>query len=1020
MNYEKQTWAPGELITSAKLNHMEKGIEDAGNAVALPEITASDDGKAMVAKNGEWVNVELLKLSKEYVVLQETDVNLDQDERPTLTLDVAAIKADGLNPYNLQYTLTHNGTEYELAYEPNTNDKSNSGVMLCGNGIMLYLRMSGKDVIDPGNSGVIDNPPSGDILKSVKPISKAPALTVSKGSEADAPDFNIEIEYLPDTDDGHRISLKAKSASAIVSDIIPFAIKAGAGSYAISEGDNTTADGYASHAEGYGAAANGIASHAEGDGATASGSNAHAEGYRTTASGAYSHAEGAETTASGPISHAEGQDTTASGPMSHAEGISTIANHASQHVFGEFNVADPSEENESNRGTYVEIVGNGTIKNATMSRSNARTLDWDGNEVLAGKLTVGAAPTADMDVATKKYVDDNAGGLPEITAADDGKVMVAVGGEWVNEELLTVGTEHVILPETEGVSTNSQYNLDLTAFPSVSLTDLQYIAIHNGRRYELGTIYTPEGYFAVYPPDFDIMQLSEDNMPEVAIAIMQGDSASVCMVAILPEDTSHTLTLMAKPKTVVKDEHIPFAIKAGSGMRSIAEGEGTTASNVWSHAEGSGTTASGMASHAEGYQTTASGMVSHVEGRITTASGDVSHAEGNRTTASGSNSHAEGDQTTASGSFSHAEGEGSTYKIGDVTYESGAKGEADHTEGYQTMTAAVTGDGNQGNHAEGYRTKATGGAAHSEGKETTASGPVSHAEGRDTTASGSVSHAEGGNTVASAEWSHAEGSNTTASGDSSHAEGATTTAGGSGSHAEGSHTTASGGCSHAEGYSTTASGNRSHAEGQNTTASGSDSHAEGVGATASGDNSHAEGRGGTYTINNVTYESGAKGTTDHTEGYQTLTAAVTGDGNQGNHAEGYRTKATGGAAHSEGKETTASGAQSHAEGERTTASGIQSHTEGHYTTANHKSQHVFGEYNVADPSTAAATARGTYIEIVGNGTSDGARSNARALDWDGNEVLAGGLTVGAAGITIGSTTIHEAELRLLLGMIAND
>ena len=32
-------------------------------------------------------------------------------------------------------------------------------------------------------------------------------------------------------------------------------------------------------------------------------------------------------------------------------------------------------------------------------------MDWSGNEVLAGKLTVGTAPTNNMDVATKQYVD---------------------------------------------------------------------------------------------------------------------------------------------------------------------------------------------------------------------------------------------------------------------------------------------------------------------------------------------------------------------------------------------------------------------------------------------------------------------------------------------------------------------------------------------------------------------------------------------------------------------------------------
>ena len=61
------------------------------------------------------------------------------------------------------------------------------------------------------------------------------------------------------------------------------------------------------------------------------------------------------------------------------------------------------------------------------------------------------------------------------------------------------------------------------------------------------------------------------------------------------------------------------------------------------------------------------------------------------------------------------------------------------------------------------------------------------------------------------------------------------------------------------------------------------------------------------------------------------------------------------------------------------------------TKASRRSQFVFGECNVIDTGGANATARGTYVEIVGNGSSGANRSNARTLDWSGNEVLAGGL-----------------------------
>ena len=161
--------------------------------------------------------------------------------------------------------------------------------------------------------------------------------------------------------------------------------------------DSSYTIGHGAVAEGNSTKANGNYSHAEGGGTTASGDYSHAEGGGATASGNYSHTEGSMTTASGVFSHTEGNYTIASGYFSHVEGWSTIANHAYQHVFGQCNIEDPSTAYSSSKGTYVEIVGNGT---STSARANARTLDWSGNEVLAGKLTVGAVGVNSMDVAT--------------------------------------------------------------------------------------------------------------------------------------------------------------------------------------------------------------------------------------------------------------------------------------------------------------------------------------------------------------------------------------------------------------------------------------------------------------------------------------------------------------------------------------------------------------------------------------------------------------------------------------------
>ena len=121
---------------------------------------------------------------------------------------------------------------------------------------------------------------------------------------------------------------------------------------------------------------------------TASGVDSFAEGNTTSATGARSHAEGYGCVSGGADSHAEGRSAQSSGELSHAQGLGVVAQRKSQFVFGEWNIADTGgseQPPESGRGTYVEIVGNG---NGSSSKSNARTLDWSGNEVLAGDLTI--------------------------------------------------------------------------------------------------------------------------------------------------------------------------------------------------------------------------------------------------------------------------------------------------------------------------------------------------------------------------------------------------------------------------------------------------------------------------------------------------------------------------------------------------------------------------------------------------------------------------------------------------------
>ncbi len=167
-------------------------------------------------------------------------------------------------------------------------------------------------------------------------------------------------------------------------------------------------------------------------------------------------------------------------------------------------------------------------------------------------------------------------------------------------------------------------------------------------------------------------------------------------------------------------------------------------------------------------------------------------------------------------------------------------------------------------------------------------------------------------------------------------------------------------------------------------ASGFGSHAEGQATHAKGYLSHAEG-----------YYSQANGYVAHAEGYDTKAVG------NGSHAEGWTSEATGTYSHAEGQDTKASGDSGHAEGVDTFASGNYSHAEGRGTIASATAQHVVGKYNVSDD---------LKLEIVGNGTNDSNRSNARTLDESGNEWIAGALSVGDPGQTRTNLGITPANI----------
>ena len=198
--------------------------------------------------------------------------------------------------------------------------------------------------------------------------------------------------------------------------------------------------GWNAHAEGLSTIASGDRSHAEGYETIASGEESHAEGSQTTASGEKSHAEGTQTTASGNYSHSEGGSTTASGMGSHAEGYETIASGYYSHVQGQFNVEDTENK-------YVHIVGNGSSND---KRSNAHTLDWDGNAWFAGEVKVGG--TGQYDNAAKRLATTEDIPVVDGTLTQSGQ---AADAKAVGDRLSTLSGEIVSTAEAKVAAHNT-------------------------------------------------------------------------------------------------------------------------------------------------------------------------------------------------------------------------------------------------------------------------------------------------------------------------------------------------------------------------------------------------------------------------------------------------------------------------------------------------------------------------------------------------------------------------------------
>ena len=727
------------------------------------------------------------------------------------------------------------------------------------------------------------------------------------------------------------------------------------------EGYDTQAVGDHSHAEGFTNIAYGPSSHVEGEGNESVGYNSHAEGERNKANGKNAHAEGCLTSATGDHSHAEGYNTQATASASHAGGVGTIASAEAQTVIGKYNATDT---------TKAFIVGNGTkLDNmgGYIMRTNAMTVDWNGNAVFTGTVTSGG-----KTLATQEYVTNN-----------------SVTKNYVDTQNSTLK----------------------------SYVDNSYTTAGKKSGFTVGEKATVEGYNNIAAGQYSHAEGAE-TIASGTCAHTEGLSTQAIASYSHAEGANVTVSGDASHG---EGENVSV-----SGMYSHGEGTQVVVSGHFAHGEGFGVVINGDAhgSHGEGFCTTVSGAFQHVQGinNIEDKAGKYAHIVGNGALNE--------DATRSTPSNAHTiDWDGNAWFSGDVKIggdsydDETAKTLA--TQEYVDKSYTVAGQksgttlGEKAT-AEGVSTTASGANSHAEGQNTTASNINSHAEGNSTTASGLVSHAEGDSTTASGNFSHAEGSSTTASGTSSHAEGALTIASGVSSHAEGSHTNAYGDYSHAEGVSSNsfecndelsneqiqeawnnsrfslAKGYGSHVEGFNSLAINTYAHAEGYQTISSGIASHAEGR-----------ETIASGSYSHAEGYQATASSAY------SHAEGASTNACGTYTHAEGSDTTASGTCSHAEGGSVEVSGSYSHGEGRNVKVNGNMshgegdniivdgnwQHVSGKYNTADTTSAV---------IIGNGDAN-ERRNAHTMDWSGNAWFSGNIKIGGTGYDDENATVLATQ-----------
>ena len=741
--------------------------------------------------------------------------------------------------------------------------------------------------------------------------------------------------------------------------------------------NNVVAASYGSHAEGLGSKASKEASHAEGKNTNAHGISAHAEGQETKALANNAHAEGNYSEAVGITSHAEGYSSIAYGTGSHVEGGKNEGFNSYAHVEGAHNKVYARQGHAEGYGNIAGILS-----------------AYEHDKAIDEKHKIGDADKP----AYSKILASHAEGFNTQSTAQ------ASHSEGIYTKASNTGAH------AEGYGIKEIYNYTPITIEGTEIPD------NDGNRYYIRSN-NQWVYAKPKTTKLDVQYYVRSKSPISKTCGTEASSLGSHAEGVRTQSKSYGTHSEGRETIAAADSAHAEGYMTRAGIDS---NEAVYKYSYGAHAEGVRTQALHHGTHAEGREGIALGDASHVEGWYTIAIGNYSHAEG-KDNKVGISIEIDPNldynlDSTKKYSYQSIVKVNDTYYYNNIPYTMSNFNEESWLPLQYLCDKIKTNDADEQVSVSIYILKSINSdGAHAEGVRTQAINHCAHAEGREGIALGDASHVEGWHTIASSLAAHAEGSNTDARGAAAHSEGYYTISKGLGAHAEGTA------------YEQIDEDTQEIIKRIQIIGEGKGAHAEGRGTQTQGDGAHAEGD-----------RTRAQGTAAHAEGGETYAHYYC-------HAEGQKTMAGRGtgttyAAHAEGIRSSATSIGSHARGFESIASGYYSSAVGNGTIAFKANQFVCGAYNALDcggfykgaynaettykvnnivkfnqalfkcktttignPPPNSNSALGSnasndywefyngalddgnnkYAFIVGNGTSDTARSNAMTVAWDG-------------------------------------